>query len=704
MKKIFIVFLIGFFCGFLLWQKSLRIPYFADEYDYVSRGIFLDMMIQRDFTNPRFRSYDSYVQEKLPSYFYRSVLYIFRTPPPAVLPLSPSWGKDSWCQNKGYTKENCMTFVDNWMWNDEHFAEGVSKGNLPVYVSEKLLPVMRARIGAWMAACIAVGIFFIFLYRTWGFFAAIAGVFLLTLQPVFEDSMLKAMGDGLFVLFLLGALYCCVLLFLRAKKNNMRTTVGTVIFVGICSGLSMSSKMIGILGCFLIYGLVSQCETRIRRYTILFISIALIVACSIFFLLHPFIWNDPIRGMIFIIHHRMTETILSMNYYSQFVLPTVWDRMYVLLTQIVHSGMSTLFPYYFGMVLDSGFFIAGIIVLVRAALGKNTIQRIWARFFLFWCISTFIVMIGYMGLRWTRYYMPFILCIVAVQAVGVSVLLRIAGDIVRKQSETYQFRHQRFVTKIFWLVHIIKHHGVTSFGDIWAYLVNSPTGEYLFTRYLLIKKPRHDRMQNIVLEEIYTLKNYETHLSVRSPVIVDIGANIGLSMIYFYGQYPHAAIIGYEANPELVGYLRENISHNTKGNITYHNDAVVEKRHAPFLYCPPYGTVCGALRPEGFSHTEHLEDYKKVKIHLRKLSSVLASFSVINILKIDVEETEYEYIPQLVSNAHKIQILLMEFHIRKEFNLYAYLHTLSSAYDIRIRSIANDILIEGRSKKFTSHS
>ena len=48
--------------------------------------------------------------------------------------------------------------------------------------------------------------------------------------------------------------------------------------------------------------------------------------------------------------------------------------------------------------------------------------------------------------------------------------------------------------------------------------------------------------------------------ALRPKVIVDIGSNIGSSILYFHNVFPEAAIIGFEPHPETFEVLRRNVA------------------------------------------------------------------------------------------------------------------------------------------------
>src|SRR5438552_4218884 len=47
---------------------------------------------------------------------------------------------------------------------------------------------------------------------------------------------------------------------------------------------------------------------------------------------------------------------------------------------------------------------------------------------------------------------------------------------------------------------------------------------------------------------------------LRPKIILDIGSNIGASIIYFHRQFPDAKIFGFEPHPDTFRILQENVA------------------------------------------------------------------------------------------------------------------------------------------------
>jgi len=87
-------------------------------------------------------------------------------------------------------------------------------------------------------------------------------------------------------------------------------------------------------------------------------------------------------------------------------------------------------------------------------------------------------------------------------------------------------------------------------GSLQAY---SPDGQRLLVRL------RSTDIATYI--QVFTGREYEFKLAVEPKIIVDAGANIGFSSIYFAVQYPRASIIALEPETTNFELLCQNVSH-----------------------------------------------------------------------------------------------------------------------------------------------
>tara|TARA_R100000027_G_scaffold67220_1_gene65115 strand:- start:12488 stop:13255 length:768 start_codon:yes stop_codon:yes gene_type:complete len=69
-------------------------------------------------------------------------------------------------------------------------------------------------------------------------------------------------------------------------------------------------------------------------------------------------------------------------------------------------------------------------------------------------------------------------------------------------------------------------------------------------------------------------KGYEFESTTDRPRIIDCGANIGLSTLFFKRLYPNARITAFEADPEICALLKRNCAANGVNDVDIHAAAV----------------------------------------------------------------------------------------------------------------------------------
>lgn len=438
-----VVVLMSLLVGIYLRSQSQKLTFHPDEYDYVARGAFLDLILSGNTSSGLWQTYDSYVHEKFPSYFYRVILMLYRQKLPievnneSSLVLGYSWGRGSggWCDYKQYSGDNCLIFTDNWMttekqvWNDEYSSKPFSFNfrGLPEQLKLKLEPFVVARRGSLFFSLGSVVLLFFVLYRMWGILAGLGGVMILVNNPLYKSSTLRAMGDGPLFFFILLSIYFGISWFLAFKANKRRIVWLNAIAVGISLGLAVSSKFNGFLG-FIYFSwlaiLIMYKSREISNWLTVLASTAIIlfIIQSIFTILHPFVWKDPVGGTIFMIKHRILETGILQQVYPHQALTSVSERLYALLYQTIFSkGLYTFLP---GTYVSLVLFIFGLLSLILSFFGGGVNDKDLSSLALFCFFSTWIVMGIYMGMNWDRYYLPFLLPITLIQARGFFIISR----------------------------------------------------------------------------------------------------------------------------------------------------------------------------------------------------------------------------------------------------------------------------------------
>lgn len=163
---------------------------------------------------------------------------------------------------------------------------------------------------------------------------------------------------------------------------------------------------------------------------------------------------------------------------------------------------------------------------------------------------------------------------------------------------------------------------------------------------------------NFLYREIFLSKEYYFVPTGTAPVIVDCGANIGMSVLYFKNLFPKASILAFEANPRVFPLLQKNIERNHLTQVELHNIALYDHETTlSFFVGDETKTVLGSIRKERGGEIE-------LKVNAAKLSNYIKNYKKIDLIKIDVEGAEWQIIRDLdVSGTLKLSDqYIIEFH------------------------------------------
>lgn len=155
--------------------------------------------------------------------------------------------------------------------------------------------------------------------------------------------------------------------------------------------------------------------------------------------------------------------------------------------------------------------------------------------------------------------------------------------------------------------------------------------------------------------EIFLEQIYKFFIDVRSPLIIDCGANIGLSVIYFKQLYPEAQIIAFEPDANAFHALEVNVKAFHFPNVTLYQKAVWDSvTELSFL---PDGTVGGRI-VDGHSIDN------VVSVTTVRLKDFLNQH--VDFLKIDIEGAEYDVIKDCRDFLRNVDYLFVEYHSKPD--------------------------------------
>jgi FkbM family methyltransferase len=157
-------------------------------------------------------------------------------------------------------------------------------------------------------------------------------------------------------------------------------------------------------------------------------------------------------------------------------------------------------------------------------------------------------------------------------------------------------------------------------------------------------------------EEIFREGCYDDIGLPARPFVVDVGANIGMFVLFAKTRHPGAEVLAFEPAPASVALLRQNIELHGLDNVTVHETALgaTAERDVPFTYYPliPGNSTrypeIKELQKTNMAKTlavkvvERMHRGEQITTAVERLSSYLDAARPIDLLKIDVEGAEVD--------------------------------------------------------------
>jgi FkbM family methyltransferase len=141
------------------------------------------------------------------------------------------------------------------------------------------------------------------------------------------------------------------------------------------------------------------------------------------------------------------------------------------------------------------------------------------------------------------------------------------------------------------------------------------------------------------------------------PRILDLGANIGLSVLYFLREHPEAVLTALEPDPALFPVLERNVRENGGGRATLLNQAAWSKQGTLRFQADGAdgGHVVAAVAPDTADAVGAIEI---------PAADVAALFDAgpYDVVKIDVEGAESVVLPALGDRLRRVRYLFVEYH------------------------------------------
>jgi FkbM family methyltransferase len=151
--------------------------------------------------------------------------------------------------------------------------------------------------------------------------------------------------------------------------------------------------------------------------------------------------------------------------------------------------------------------------------------------------------------------------------------------------------------------------------------------------------------------EIWKRQIYHFVTAELQPLIIDGGANVGLSVVYFKWLFPNSRLIAFDADPRVFQTLSENVKSFGLSDVTLYNNAVLTEKIGPVCFRPDGadGGRVDLTAGDGQSNVE--------SVSLRPMLQERVAM-----LKLDIEGAESLVIPEIAGLLKNVERLFVEWH------------------------------------------
>ena len=173
----------------------------------------------------------------------------------------------------------------------------------------------------------------------------------------------------------------------------------------------------------------------------------------------------------------------------------------------------------------------------------------------------------------------------------------------------------------------------------------------------------HNKEELLILKkEIFTQHCYYFETNTARPLIIDAGAHIGLSTLYFKKQLPLARVIAIEPNPTNFELLEKNIWDNKLANVNTIQVALDTHEGT---------TQLNIDRNQAWYSTSSLLENawngdlpsEPIEVKTMTLSGLL--HEPVDLLKLDIEGSELAVLKEAEDKLNLVDQLFVEFHPHK---------------------------------------
>lgn len=151
-------------------------------------------------------------------------------------------------------------------------------------------------------------------------------------------------------------------------------------------------------------------------------------------------------------------------------------------------------------------------------------------------------------------------------------------------------------------------------------------------------------------ESIFVDQIYKFESQTKQPVVIDCGANMGTSVLYFKWLYPNAKLYAFEPDAAIFEVLQQNVTNNKLSDVHLFNNAVWTNNSTMFF--EQNNAQSGKL-----IFTEN-----NMKVDCIRLKDFMKDHAHIDFLKLDIEGAELPVLKDIAAELGRVKHLFIEYH------------------------------------------
>jgi FkbM family methyltransferase len=171
---------------------------------------------------------------------------------------------------------------------------------------------------------------------------------------------------------------------------------------------------------------------------------------------------------------------------------------------------------------------------------------------------------------------------------------------------------------------------------------------------------KNDFETDFLITEIFEEACYQFKADNIAPFIIDCGAHIGISVLYFKHIYPASKIIAFEPDKNSFELLKKNIAINNLNDVTIHNSAIADFDGEAIMY----GDFTQGSESVGNTLIKNWGDRSGFTTSITSVVDISETIKkeFVDYLKIDTEGTELTILKKIEQYLSQVKNIYVEFH------------------------------------------